>query len=874
MDQKSWLWKKRSTEKTLIADKASNSLRKCEEETAEVQKILTEKTNLERELQMLNEKLSSAHAECEAKDNVAKKQLKISEEAISGWEKAENEAKSLKEELEKVLQQKFTSEERMNQLDAALKECMQQLRSVYEEQDKRIQNAVMKTSKEFENTKNIVDEKLAEAVKKLFKSEAKNSQLINVLTVREKKIDDLSNYKTQLDANFNALRSRVESTEKENARLKYEINVLEKELDIRNEEREFNCRRSDLTQKQYEESVKKIAKLETECQRLRLLTQKRLLRSTTSNTTKREIKLLEDKDQVGTKKKKSNYSRTISTDFGVHSIGNNEKLTGIQFPESASRSPRAEERLQELFKGQKIAERCDRSSLLMENSTTSWSDMAESDDRASYAESRASALVTELEHFKNDKQLKIQCRRSIRTSDIDLMDDFAEMEKLALASADVIQTSKDLISCEATSGSSNLNSHKLQSNASETINKILELLEGVNVKCRDNGVGGLFDNKSCKNLENPTGYTVRVFQWKSDELAAILQQFVRTCNGLLNGSVNLECFVQEVALTLEWVLNHCFSIQDVSSMKDAILSRFDWDECTVDSGSANYAVECSKLPVLGEGVEYVKCESEVVIGNLHSEVEGVRQWDGNNRDEIEKWSMMKESFETPVIETNDELREACQRILVLENELENKSSTCIRLEETCHDLQKHLQRIASKQVLGNERHMEEQLQSDWEITSASEKLAECQETILNLGKQLKALASPNDAALFDKICISTPSDSVVASSSTPRKNISRRPSCLLDKMLAENNNLPTSALAENKNCVQNGNGESSVGTENLNKLITEDGNINHSSRSENVTAVLDVVPCEKNGGRGFLKKIFWRQKKSNDSKITLLIGCN
>lgn len=38
-----------------------------------------------------------------------------------------------------------------------------------------------------------------------------------------------------------------------------------------------------------------------------------------------------------------------------------------------------------------------------------------------------------------------------------------------------------------------------------------------------------------------------------------------------------------------------------------------------------------------------------------------------------------------------------------------------------------------------------------EISTASEKLIECQETILNLGKQLKALASPKDAILFDKV---------------------------------------------------------------------------------------------------------------------------
>lgn len=42
MDQKSWLWKKKSTEKTLVADKAGNSLGKNEEELTEVCLLLTQ----------------------------------------------------------------------------------------------------------------------------------------------------------------------------------------------------------------------------------------------------------------------------------------------------------------------------------------------------------------------------------------------------------------------------------------------------------------------------------------------------------------------------------------------------------------------------------------------------------------------------------------------------------------------------------------------------------------------------------------------------------------------------------------------------------------------------------------------------------------
>ena len=43
------------------------------------------------------------------------------------------------------------------------------------------------------------------------------------------------------------------------------------------------------------------------------------------------------------------------------------------------------------------------------------------------------------------------------------------------------------------------------------------------------------------------------------------------------------------------------------------------------------------------------------------------------------------------------------------------------------------------------------LSQQLEFSTASEKLIECRETILNLGKQLKALASPKDAILFDQV---------------------------------------------------------------------------------------------------------------------------
>ncbi|KAK4390797.1 Filament-like plant protein 7 [Sesamum angolense] len=999
MDQKSWLWKKRSTEKTLVADKANNSLSRCEEE---VQKLQTEKTELERDLRILNEKLSSALSESNAKDNIAKKQVKIAEEAIAvkylkfsiriyRMEKAETEAISLKQEFDRVLQQKAASEERIGHLDAALKECMQQLRFVREEQEKRVHGAVVRASEEFEKIKIALDEKLAEAGKRLAKLEAENSQLMKALSGKDMVIEDLSKYRTQLEADFNALMLRVDSTEKEKASLKYEVCVLEKELDIRNEEREFNRRTADVARKQHEENVKRIAKLELECQRLRLLVRKRLPGPAALAKMKSEVEMLGN-DQVGTRRRKSHPSPTSSVKFCVEVA-----------PDAPSkRIDLLTEQLYTMEEQKKASQ---------ESSLAASSDVG-SDDKASCAESWASALISELEHYKNKKQFGATSHRNVGASDMNLMDDFAEMEKLAVVSANysagsshheegntIIGTSgresdghsssapgmelASLNNCPLKPSISGQEiqsqyiaasrvsgwvgdmlkmlldySHASQRNPQEvledmkvvlahdnadttafygkwgtnhpdaSLHKVLELLEGINIQSQDNGASESLSGKddkllSFKNAENPTGYMVRVFQWKTDELSTILQQLVQTCNDLF-GTTDLEQFVQQVASNLEWVINHCFSLQDVSSMKDAIRNHLDWDELDgsrseseVDSGFANHYAECNRLhiqrdmrylPIVsalsGDNIacqmealqtpikEEANKESstvdleamlqpEIVKGecfriqpqeskdrteNHLPEMETMKQSEGRTGNQIEKQKMMKEDLQGRLMESNHELRKACQKISHLENELENRTNSCKKLEETCHDLKIQLKSMTSKEVPDNGKHWEKQLQNDWEITAASEKLAECQETILNLGKQLKALASPSDAALFDKV-ISTPADPVVTSLSTPRKSISQR-SSLLDKMLAEDKARPVASPGTKKD-TKNGNDSSAVSTnaamESSSKFTDLNGT-NYDEKSKTAAASMDIVPCKKKGGRSFFKRLFRRRKKGNSLK--------
>ncbi|XAR57781.1 hypothetical protein NMG60_11026043 [Bertholletia excelsa] len=982
------MWKKKSIEKTIVSgDKLIPSQKGNETET--------DKAELERNLTILNDKLSFALSECNAKDTLVEKHAKMEQEAHAGWMKAGVEVMSLRQELDEVIRQRVAGEERSTHLDMALKECMQQLRFVRQEQEQRIRDAVMKSTQEFEKIRTILEEELTDTNKKLAKLGAENSQLNKALLAKEKYIEDLNQQRKCVEADFNALVTRLESTEKENASLKYEIRVLERELEIRNEEREFNRRTADAAQKQHEESAKKIAKLESECQRLRVLVRKRLPGPAAVAKMKNEVQVL-GKDRTETWRRKSNPSLTSSVDFALEDTldtsskrinymaeqlyameeenrslketlnkKNNElQLSRSMYSHAASKLSQAEAQLEESSIAQ--VEPARNVPIPRELSLASMSDMGS--DKVSTAESWASALISELEHFKNGKKklMKTTSRNTVGTSEIDLMDDFVEMEKLAIVSLDKQSGSSHLDSAEGSeivgpletplhgnslaagsrrissvngenqdvqsrdilfgkfpswlqdivkavfeqsqisqkkpddilkdvkvalqcvsqskscefidvSDSPNLfnvsnhsdvicqlsgkpsdeaplkgtskrmigdtissgkkSNNQVKSSLSKSIGKTIELIEGIGIPSMDYGATETFSAKDSgyfpyKNSVTPSGYMVRVFQWKISELTAVIQQFIGTCNDLLIGKADLEIFAEELASALDWVINHCFSLQDVSSIWEDSRSESEmeggtniqfseadklrtpkqlsylcvfspWNDLHMGETMSNTREE-SKNPkdelankepankdLKGElqsetdKSEYLMFqlqESEKMIKNLQSELGTLEEL----KTVIENHKLVNDNLDTQLTVARAELNEFRNRFSYLETELENKSACCEELKVACLDLQLKLESGAKKEIPNYSVNQEEkQLQADWEITAASEKLAECQETILNLGKQLKALASPRDTALFNKVVSNPLDDSMTANTtSTPNKGINQRTS-LLDKMLAE-----------------------------------------------------------------------------------------
>ncbi|KAM7250788.1 hypothetical protein ACFE04_022671 [Oxalis oulophora] len=910
---KTWLWKKKSSSSS--SSDIVPSSKELEQQQQEIQILRNEKAELENELITLHDKLSCALSERNEKEQDAKNKANTAREASAGWEKATTEIVSLRQELDLALQQKLVADERISQLDAALKECMQQLRFVRDEQEKRIHDVVTKATKEFEKSKMLFDEKLAETTKRLSKLSDENTCLSKALLAKEKSNQDLSVQNSKLEADLTSLVGRLESSEKDNTSLKYEVRVLEKEVEIWNEEREFNRRSADALHKQHLDSAKKIAKLELECQRLRLLVRKRLPGPAALAKMKDEVEILGRRRPMNSSPNRSltsafESSLDTSTDFLTEQLCSlaeenknlkealDKKINELQFSRTmyanaALKLSEIDSQLEESPKGMSISD------IGIDNN----------------AESRASALISKLENLKSGNPRESPSSDFVRVSDISLMDDFVEMEKLAIVSEKNPSIHSDesvafSVSGPSESGNSSdgkgveivplpevkkfetliTNDERLPSDLSKSLCKIIELIEGISLPSADYvNSGKLPDNdENSLNYKSSETYVVRVFQWKTSELGPVSQQVTQTCYDLINGKADVNRFAEEISSALEWIMNHCFSLQDVSSMKEAIKKQLHWDEARTESETENEQLKRNLLNLeakkkdLEESLQSAvdKCEhlsnqledSETSIERLLKEVETSKESKGVVEDQDKS---KIEDVETPLSLALAELNEASHKISTMKVELEDKSNSYEELEAKCLDLQLQLESLTNRETSSELKQEEKPLKSsmelidsfittelisefiysltwqDLEISAASEKLAECQETILNLGKQLKALASSRDAPLFDKVnsIPTTTMDATIAiTPGWPMNKLTHQGSSLLDRMIAEDD-------------------AKSKGDESPNAKNGDNG----TKRSGKDVAVnsLAIVPRKKARNVSLWRKLLLRKRKSFSSKTTL-----
>ncbi|VVA92669.1 unnamed protein product [Arabis nemorensis] len=247
-----------------------------EEYDEQVQSYAEQVQRLNEDNEDLNEKLSAANAEIITKETLVKQHSKVAEDAVAGWEKADAEALTLKNTLESVTLSKLTVEDRAAHLDGALKECMRQIRNLKKDHEVKLHDVALSKTKQIEKITMDFERRISDYEQKLLRSAADSDALSRTLQERSNMLVNISEEKSRADAEIEHLKSNLEMCERDIKSLKYELHVNSKELEIRNEEKNMCIRSAEVANKQHMEGVKKIAKLEAECQRLRSLVRKKL----------------------------------------------------------------------------------------------------------------------------------------------------------------------------------------------------------------------------------------------------------------------------------------------------------------------------------------------------------------------------------------------------------------------------------------------------------------------------------------------------------------------------------------------------------------------------------------------------------------------
>ncbi|XP_061373274.1 filament-like plant protein 4 [Gastrolobium bilobum] len=506
MDRR-WPWKKKSSDKavleksaaTLDSSDASNQdnnkklnyvqismesyshLTDLEDQVKsyedKVQTLEEKAQTLEDEIKEMNEKLSAANSEINTKESMVKQHAKVAEEAVSGWEKAEAEALALKNHLESVTLLKLTAEDRASHLDGALKECMRQIRNLKEEHEQKIQEVALSKTKQLDKIKGELEAKIVNFEQELLRSAAENGALSRSLQERSNMLIKLNEEKAHAEAEIELLKGNIESCEREIGSLKYELHVVSKELEIRNEEKNMSMRSAEAANKQHSEGVKKIAKLEAECQRLRGLVRKKLPGPAALAQMKLEVENL-GRDYGESRLRKSPVMPATPhlsplPEFSLENVQKfqkeNEFLTErllameeetkmlkealakrnseLQASRSTCaktlskfRSLEAQLLTSNQQKGSpKSIIQITHESIYNQNTSNAPSliSMSEdgNDDAGSCAESWSTAIISGLSQFRKE-QSTVESSKSEATKKLELMDDFLEVEKLAGLSND------------------------------------------------------------------------------------------------------------------------------------------------------------------------------------------------------------------------------------------------------------------------------------------------------------------------------------------------------------------------------------------------------------------------------------------------------
>ncbi|KAG7597869.1 Filament-like plant protein [Arabidopsis suecica] len=587
----------------------------------------------------------------DSKEELVKQHAKVAEDAVAGWEKAENEVVELKQKLEDAADKNIVLEDRVSHLDGALKECVRQLRQFRDEQEKKIQVAVTESTKELQSANTGLERRVLE------------------------------------------LQKEAEAAKSENMIIRRDFLAKQDELEIVMIERDLSTQAAETASKQHLDSIKKVAKLEAECRKGRILA-----KSTSSNQS-----------------------------LDSHSDGGRERVEG--------------------------------------SCSDSWA---------------SSPFISELDQFKNEKGGDRSLQGTTSSTEIDLMDDFLEMERLVALPAETqaqnskteyelslmeklekIQAEKDELEsevkgCREAEKRLSLELEAVVCDKTE-LEDMLKIMEAEKAEVKMS----LQESRVCfQDVE----MKLEKLQAEKDEL----ENEVKRCREA----------EKRLSLELEAVVSDEMELEDTLKKMEAEKAELEISFDVIKHRYQEYRVcfqevemKLKKLQAEKDDFETeVKCcresekrlslELEATVGDKAELEEKLEKMEAEKSELKISFDVIKDQYQESRVcfqEVEMKLKEIKRELKVANESKTQAESQFIRMEaevrkerivshelrEKCEAFEEELRIEIEEKTMIKREKVEPKIKQE-DIATAAGKFADCQKTIASLGKQLKSLATLED----------------------------------------------------------------------------------------------------------------------------------
>ncbi|VAH45518.1 unnamed protein product [Triticum turgidum subsp. durum] len=683
-------------------------------------------------VKVLSERLSSVVSDIRAKDDLVKQHSKVAEEAVLGWEKAENEMASLKAQLNAATVKNST-------LDGALKECVRQLRRAKEEQDQKVQGALALQSRQWESDKTDLELRIVELKAKL---EAKSESTVT----------------SDGDAS-----SRLASLEKENSALKAQLLARTEELGLRTIEKELNRRAAEAASKQQLESIRKAAKLEDECRKLQATARRPSfssdLRRTPSSLCAESVTdcqsdcsdswasaLITELDQYKTETRSASLATTVDIavmdDFlemeklasanGAVSRSNYAEDTGGQMEKARKM---AAEKDKALHEAQRELRACRHRAMVAKERSV---EMQRQLNLVNGERHAMEAEMQDAERKRNDLEGRLEMAHGEITSLLDkgrILEERLDSEKALTLELATKYQQMDALESETKELRA-----QLESDARKYSDKITLLERRLTEKCR--AVDALEAKIKGAEIElELAGQEIVSFQKKvcglEQQDKALSVESAKRCRDLQA----LEAERNELRSRLQAANSDVFALNEKVNMLEETLDKQGPLIAQLESQLKSAQAEIKSLKENAGQLE-IKLETQKNLSSAY-----ITALDAS---EAQK-NKMTSRFELK----EKEAEELHRKIYLLEEQILKERAESSELNAHCHDLKQELcsrapdhqpKPMEVKPMASTDLH----ITKEKELARAAGKLADCQKTIASLSAQLKTLSD------FDEFIIPDP----------------------------------------------------------------------------------------------------------------------